>query len=179
MFVMGTRQAEEGQRLLDDLLDPAGQPRIFARRFGEPGRKVGLGLGEIASVVDPSEFLQAIVAVLARQVVERIPEEMHVTALPGRFRYHFADCRDQSGMVVGDDELHTPETRRLSNNGSSSCAPNGISNISRLSRDDQGEFAPIIFQNRLARGISGRTLDSASSRKQMSAAFQFQFVPDF
>lgn len=74
---------------------------------------IGLGLGEIAPVVEPAQFLQAIVAMLSRQVIERVPEEMHVAALPGRFRDDLADRRDQAGMVVGDDQLDALEAARL------------------------------------------------------------------
>lgn len=110
MLVVLARQAKEGQRAFDGLLHPVVSQA--ARPFGQPCGEIGLGLGEIAPVVEPSEFLQAIVAVLARQVIERVPEEVHV-ALPGGFGDHLADRRDQAGMVVRDNHLDALEAARL------------------------------------------------------------------
>lgn len=33
-------------------------------------------------------------------MIEHVPEEVHVAALPCRFRDHLADRRDQAGMIV-------------------------------------------------------------------------------
>lgn len=73
-------QSEEGQRLLNGFLHPGGQPRIAGRAFAEPGGEIGLRLAEVAAIIEPSQFLQAIITMLARQVIEGVSEEMHVTA---------------------------------------------------------------------------------------------------
>jgi hypothetical protein len=76
VLVVLARQPEEGQRLLDVLLDPGGEPGIARRPFGQPRGGVDLGFGKVAPVVEPSELLQAVVAVLSRQVIEGVPEEV-------------------------------------------------------------------------------------------------------
>lgn len=78
---MLARQAEEGQRAVDGLLHPGRQAGIAARSLGQPCGEIGIGLGEIAPVLEPAQLLQAVVAILSRQVIERIPEEMHVGAV--------------------------------------------------------------------------------------------------
>lgn len=72
--------AKEGQRLLDGFLNPGGQARIADRPFSQPRGEIGLRLIKVAAIIEPSKLLQAIVAMFARQVIEGVPEEMHVTA---------------------------------------------------------------------------------------------------
>ncbi len=79
--MLGARQPQEGEGLLDGFLDPAGQPRILARPFAKPGGEIGFCLVEVAAIIEPSELLQTIVAVLARQMIERISQEVHVGAV--------------------------------------------------------------------------------------------------
>ena len=43
VLVVLARQPEEGQRLFDVLLHPAGQARILSRPFGQPGSPLGQG----------------------------------------------------------------------------------------------------------------------------------------
>jgi hypothetical protein len=38
---------------------------------------------------------------------------MHIAALIGRFRESLAQCRPETGVIVGDDELDTVQTARL------------------------------------------------------------------
>ena len=83
-------------------------------------------LSEITPVVKPAQPLQAVVIDLARHVIQRITQKMHVAALPGRLREHFTDRRLQPLMIVGDDKLDAeyqvyrpieflqPSARRLS-----------------------------------------------------------------
>src|SRR6516165_4936286 len=68
---------------------------------------------EIAPVVKPAQFLQAVVIDPARHVIERVPQKMHVAALPGGLREHFTNRRLQPLMMVGDDKLDAGETARL------------------------------------------------------------------
>jgi hypothetical protein len=46
-------------------------------------------------------------------VVEGIPEEVPVAALPGGLRQNLADSGDKPSMIVGDDELDAPEAARF------------------------------------------------------------------
>jgi len=62
-------------------------------------------LSEITPVVKPAQPLQAVVIDLARHVIQRITQKMHVAALPGRLREHFTDRRLQPLKIVGDDKL--------------------------------------------------------------------------
>jgi hypothetical protein len=64
------RQPIESQRFVDVLFDPAGELWVFARPFGEPGGEIAARLGQIASVVQPPQFLQAVIVDPARHVVE-------------------------------------------------------------------------------------------------------------
>src|SRR3546814_3682989 len=88
-----------------DLLGPVGEPGIFGAPSGEPLGEIGAGLGEVAPVVEPAQFLQAVVVGLPWQVIERVPQEVHVAALVCGAGQHLADRRAQAGMIVGDDEL--------------------------------------------------------------------------
>ena len=45
------RQPVKVQRLVDVVFDPAGELRLLARPFGEPGRQIPTRLGEIAPVI--------------------------------------------------------------------------------------------------------------------------------
>ena len=53
------------------------------------GPQVGVGAGhrclpQVAPIVDPAQLLQAVVVSFARHVIESVPKEVHVAALPGR-----------------------------------------------------------------------------------------------
>src|SRR5215831_12179470 len=113
MLMVLAWQAVEGQRLDDVLFDPARKLWIFARPFGEPGSQIAARLGEIAPVIEPTQFLQAVIVDATRHVVERISQKMHVTALIGRFRQDLAQCRPEPGVIIGDHELDATETARL------------------------------------------------------------------
>src|SRR3546814_2931176 len=78
---MPASQPVEGECLLDRLLGPVGEPGIFGAPLGEPLGEIGAGLGEVAPVVEPAQFLQAVVVGLPWQVIERVPQEVHVAAL--------------------------------------------------------------------------------------------------
>jgi hypothetical protein len=74
--VVLARQHVEGQRLADGVLGPIGQLRIAGLPALQPGGQVGLGFLQVAPVVQPTQFLQAVVVGLARQVVQRIAQEV-------------------------------------------------------------------------------------------------------
>jgi len=41
---------------------------------------------------------------------ERVPQEVHVTALICRLRESLAQCRAEAGVIVGDDKLDAMQT---------------------------------------------------------------------
>src|SRR3546814_12043031 len=98
-------QPVEGEGLLDRLLGPVGEPGIFGAPSGEPLGEIGAGLGEVAPVVEPAQFLQAVVVGLPWQVIARVPQEVHVAALVCGAGQHLAARRAQAGMLAGADEL--------------------------------------------------------------------------
>lgn len=57
VLVVLARQAEEGQGLLDILLHPAGQARIFHGPFAKPCGEIGFGLDKITPVINPAQLL--------------------------------------------------------------------------------------------------------------------------
>ena len=72
MLMVLERQAIEGERLLDGLLDPGDELWGAGAPFGDPGRQISAGLLDRAPVVEPAQFLQAVVVGLARQMVEGV-----------------------------------------------------------------------------------------------------------
>lgn len=96
--------AEVAERLLRVLLHPAGKLGILAAPFGKPGREIAPYLREIAPVIHPAELEQAIVVDLVEHIVERVAQEVHITALPGHAGENLADYLFNR-MIVGDDEL--------------------------------------------------------------------------
>src|SRR3546814_3660910 len=109
-------QPVEGEGLLDRLLGPVGEPGIFGAPSGEPLGEIGAGLGEVAPVVEPAQFLQAVVVGLPWQVIERVPQEVHVAALVCGAGQHLADRRAQAGMIVSSTNSVPcrPRSRRRS-----------------------------------------------------------------
>src|SRR3546814_2540950 len=87
-------QPVEGEGLLDRLLGPVGEPGIFGAPSGEPLGEIGAGLGEVAPVVEPAQFLQAVVVGLPWQVIERVPQEVrseeHTSELQSLMRISYA-----------------------------------------------------------------------------------------
>src|SRR3984885_3862765 len=81
--------------------------RVASAPFGDPCGKVLTGLQ--AAVVEPAQFLQAVVVGLARQMVQRVAEEVDVAALEGGFGKHLADGCAKACVIVGDDELDAVE----------------------------------------------------------------------
>jgi len=58
MPVVLARQAVEGRRLADVLLDPVGEAPTAAFPALEPGRQgLAAGLGEVASIIEPAQLL--------------------------------------------------------------------------------------------------------------------------
>ena len=102
-------QAIKRERLLDVLLDPGAELGIGRLPLGEPGRQIAPGFGEITAVVQPAQLAQAVVVDLAGHIVERVAQEVHVTALPCGLRQDLDDRLAEPGMVVGDHELDACE----------------------------------------------------------------------
>src|SRR3546814_15859373 len=78
-----------------------------------PLGEIGAGLGEVAPVVEPAQSLQAVVVGLPWQVIERVPQEVHVAALVCGAGQHLADRRAQAGM--------RSEERRVGKECGSTC----------------------------------------------------------
>src|SRR5690242_5645948 len=102
-----------GQGLLDVVLDPVAQPGVFALPLGKPLNNIAAHLGEIAPIVEPAQLLQTIVVDLARYIIERVSEEMHVAALPSGLGQDLADRLLQAGVIVRDNKLNPGQAARL------------------------------------------------------------------
>ena len=113
MLVVRQRQPVIGQRLLDVVLDPVAQPRIFRLPFAKPLGDVAPHLGNLAPIVKPAQLSQTVVVHPARHIVERVAQEVHIAALPGRLGQDLADRLLEAGMIVADDKLDPGQPARL------------------------------------------------------------------
>ncbi len=96
--------------LPDHLASQAARSR---RASARSRRSPGSGFAGPRTGSQPAQLLQAVVVDPARHVVERVPEEMHVAALIGRFGESLAQCRPETGVIIGDDEFDAVQTTRL------------------------------------------------------------------
>ena len=79
-------QPVEGERLLDGVFDPGDELLVASVPLADPSCEIAAGLFDRAPVIEPVQFLQAIVIGLACQVVEGVAQEMHVyRGLAGAF----------------------------------------------------------------------------------------------
>ena len=60
---------------------------------------------DVATVVNPTQLLKAIVVGLSRQIVERVSQEMDVAALPDGFRERLFDGFLEPLVGVGDNQF--------------------------------------------------------------------------
>ena len=58
----------------------------FPCHFASHAARSAPGFLQVAPVVQPAQLRQAVVVGLARQVVERVAQEVHVATLPDRLR---------------------------------------------------------------------------------------------
>ena len=79
--------------------------RSIGRCRGAPRPAPGQALGQLAAVIDPAQLVQAVIGDLARHVIKRIAQNMHLAALPHRTRPDLADCLLEALMVIGHDKL--------------------------------------------------------------------------
>jgi hypothetical protein len=86
VFVVFPGLAVEGPGLLDLFLDPGAEPGVFAGPFGEPGPELVAGFGDVAQVVEPAEFGQAVVVGLAGEMVQRVAQEVDDRSVARRLR---------------------------------------------------------------------------------------------
>src|SRR4029077_10252568 len=105
MLMVLAGQPVEGEGVLDRFLDPIDELSVAVAPFGDPGGEIAAGLLEVSPVVEPAQLLQAVVVGLARQMVQSVAEEVHVTSLAGRLGEDLADGCAQAGVIVADDEL--------------------------------------------------------------------------
>jgi hypothetical protein len=88
VFLVLARQPIEGERFLYVLLDPAAKLGVGGLALGQRSREVAPRFGGVAPIVKSPALAQAIVVDLARHVVERVAQEVHVAALPRGLRHH-------------------------------------------------------------------------------------------
>jgi hypothetical protein len=110
---MGQWQPMVSQRLLDVVLDPSDELGVAGLPLLNPRLDVGLRHFEPAAIVKPSQFLQAIVVALSREMIDGIPQEVHVAALPGSTRQAFRNRLFQPFVVIRDHKLDAVETALL------------------------------------------------------------------
>jgi hypothetical protein len=91
MLMVLAREPVESQGLLDGFLDPTDQLRIASSPFGDPCSEVLASLLDRAAVVEPAQFLQAVIVGLSGQMVEGVAKEVDVAALEGGFGQDLAD----------------------------------------------------------------------------------------
>lgn len=101
------RQAIEAERFFDILFHPSAKLGVAFSSLQQPRRKILSCLLSVAAIIDPAQLLKAIIIGFARQVVERIPQEVNVAALPDRLRQRLLNGAAQTGMIVAEDELHS------------------------------------------------------------------------
>ena len=94
------RQAVEGPGLLGCGPRPSLSASVGGLPPGQPGRQIGTRLVEVAAVVEPSQFPQAVVVGLARDVVEGVAREVDMAALPGGLGKNLPDRLPESVVVV-------------------------------------------------------------------------------
>ena len=96
------------------ILDPVGERGVFALPARQPGRQIAPATSPIvAAVVEPAQFLQAVVVAFSRHVVQGISEKVHVATLPGRLGKDFGDRLLETRVIVGDDELDARQAALL------------------------------------------------------------------
>src|ERR1700756_1032813 len=91
----------------------ASQAAMSRRTSARSRRSPGSGFAGPRTGSEPAQLLQAVVVDLAWDIVEGVPEEVDVTALPDRLRQDLADRLLQPRMVVGDHELHPEQAAAL------------------------------------------------------------------
>src|ERR1700726_2610895 len=103
----------KAQRFFEVLLDPSGEPRVFACPPRQPGRQIAPCFGQIAAGVEPAQLLQAVVIDLARYVVQGVAKEMDIAALPDGYGQDLTNRCLKPRMIVGDHQLHAVKPARL------------------------------------------------------------------
>src|SRR5262245_10365204 len=106
-------QSIVGQRLLDVVLDPSDKLGVAALPLLNPRLDVGLGLFQLAAIVKPAQFLQAIVIALSRQMIDGVAQKVYVATLPGGAGKAFRNRLFQTLVVIRDHELHPVKTALL------------------------------------------------------------------
>ena len=99
-LVVFPRQPVEGTGVLDVVLDPVAELGVLALPILDPGRQVPPGFLQVPAAVEPAQFRQVVVVSLARQVVERVAQEVDVAPLPRCLREEFLNRPPQAGMGV-------------------------------------------------------------------------------
>ena len=98
VFVVGVREAVEGEGLLDLFFDPRGELRVFGGPALQPCGEVLAGFGAVAPVVEPAQFGQAVIGSLAGQMTLCVAQKVDVAALPCGLGKHLGDGPLEAGM---------------------------------------------------------------------------------
>src|SRR5262249_12944000 len=92
---------------------PVAQLGVLGLPLGEPGGDVAAHLGDLAPVINPAQFLQAVVGQLAWQMVERVSQKVHIAALPSCTRQDLTDRLAETLVIVRDHELDAKQAALL------------------------------------------------------------------
>ncbi len=101
-------QSVEGESLADILFYPLTEFRVFYLPAFQPWRQVFLRLGQISAVVEPAQFLQAVIQSLSGQMIQGVSQKVNIAALPDRLRDHCGNGSLESRMIIRGHELHAP-----------------------------------------------------------------------
>ena len=113
MFVVSNRKTVEGKGFFDILLHPVTELLILFLPLAQPGRQVLMGFFEISSIVNPAQFLQAVVISFAGEMIHGIAQKMDVAALPQRLRQDFSDRLLEPFMIIRHHQVHSGESTIL------------------------------------------------------------------
>lgn len=95
------------------MLGPVAELRLARLPLLEPRGQIAAGFFDVAALVEPAEFGEALAVGLAGEVVDGVSQEMDVAALPHGFWQDLADGLAQPFVVVADGELYTPKAASL------------------------------------------------------------------
>jgi len=94
------RQPIKAERFFNIFFHPDTELGIPFAPLQQPGRQILAGFLRVPPIINPAQLLQAIIVSFARQVVERIAQEVNVAALPDCLGQCFLNRPAQAGMIV-------------------------------------------------------------------------------
>jgi hypothetical protein len=82
MLVMLSGQPVKSEGFLDVFFHPRAKFGVFFLPAQQPGGQISAGFLGVTPIVEPSQFDQAVIGNLARQIVERVAQKMHIVRQP-------------------------------------------------------------------------------------------------